>query len=95
MTANQVRKTDYVRLNIRYWREERRWTTRQLGDKIGQTHTSITYMENGQRAIKIEILAKIADALQVPIDKFLEKPPALHSGELPYDEEPATQDGAQ
>ncbi len=83
MTTNKVPKSDYVRLNIRHWREERRWKQKDLAKAVGISASGIVYLEQGSRPIKMEVLFRIAEALQVDVAKFLEEPPAQHTAQLP------------
>lgn len=75
-------KASVVATNIRWWREERRWTTQQLADRVGLSRSSISQMESGYQAVTDENLQAIAAALRVPIARFFAPPPAKHAGEL-------------
>lgn len=72
----------YIAPNIRFWRQERRLTARQLAERIGVSHSGLIDMELGKRPITDERLQAIADALQVPVTQFFEPPPPLHAGEI-------------
>lgn len=71
-----------VRMNLRYWREERRFTVRALAAALGVSPTSVSDWERGVRSIHVERLEQIAYALDVPMETFLMVPPSQHSGEL-------------
>lgn len=74
--------TSTVAANIRFWREERRWTTQRLADSVGLSRSSISQMESGTQSVTPDHLAAIAQALAVPVARFFEPPPARHAGEL-------------
>lgn len=61
--------------------QERRWSLRELGEKIGMSQQRLWYILNSASSIKEEDLKKIADALGVPIEK-LHKPSGEHSVRL-------------
>ncbi len=68
--------------SLRYWREERRWTQKDLGAAIGLSPSGVVYLEQGKRPIKTEVLIRIADVLQVEVAQFFREPPGRHSGQL-------------
>jgi transcriptional regulator with XRE-family HTH domain len=58
---------------IKKAREEAGMTQAELGKYIGgYSSMAISYFENGEREVKIDVLAKIADALSRNIEYFLE-----------------------
>lgn len=71
-----------VGANLRFWREERRWTLQELADRMGLSRAAVTQMELGTQAIKDDHLLRFATVLQVPLERFFEPPPIKHSGEL-------------
>ena len=80
------RDPSVVRRNLRFWRDERRMNTRQLGKLLGLSHSGITDLERGTRRITMDTFFKIAEVLNVDITRFFEEPPAYHSGELPEED---------
>lgn len=68
--------------NVRYWREERRWTIQCLADRVGLSRVWVTQMELGRQSITDDHLARFAAALNVPLERFFEPPPAKHTGEV-------------
>lgn len=86
LSKETPRDPSVVRRNLRYWREERRMTTRQLGKRLGLSHSGITDLERGTRHVTMETFFRIAEVLGVEIVRFFEEPPAHHSGELPEED---------
>lgn len=82
MAENTVSKYDFVARNIRFWREERRLTIRQLCARIDVDYTRLAQWETGKRTIPAPMVGVIAEALQVPPGRFFEEPPEKHGGEL-------------
>lgn len=58
---------------IREARSKAGLTQQQLADKLGTTPQYIGLLESGKRHPKIQTLQKIADALDVPVAKFLDE----------------------
>lgn len=56
--------------NIRKFRKERKMTQRQLGEKCGMYESQIRKYELGTANPKIDTIKKIADALNVSIDRL-------------------------
>lgn len=83
MSDNKKAALVYVRQNIRFWREDRRLTVKQLAVYAGVSASSLGNMERGESPITVAALLRIADALKVSPERFLEAPPALHEGEIP------------
>lgn len=51
---------------VRQLREERGWSQEALADEAAVHRTYISSMERGQRNVSIDIIARLADALNVP-----------------------------
>ena len=58
---------DEIAKNLQYYRKKKNMTQKELADKIGVRHNSISSWENGVNSISIENLQKIADALGVDV----------------------------
>ena len=71
---------------IRKAREEAHLTQEELGKKIGVTAMGISYMEKGQRKIKIDDIVKIAEQLDVEKSYLLEPV----TGQLPTSNNPVS-----
>lgn len=52
-------------------RKEAKLTQKELGEKLGVTAQSVAQWENNLRNPKFETLAKIADALQIPVYELM------------------------
>lgn len=66
---------------IKMAREEAGMTQAELGESIGgYSSMAISYFEKGEREVKIDLLAKIADSLSRNIEYFIE--PFSHSDEI-------------
>lgn len=51
---------------VRQLREERGWSQETLADEAAIHRTYISSMERGQRNVSIDIIARVAQALNVP-----------------------------
>lgn len=52
--------------NIRFYRKERGYSSKKLGEKIGVSPQAILQYERGERTPNIDTIKKIANALNVP-----------------------------
>ena len=57
--------------NIRYIREGKHISQRQLADAVGTSQSAIAAYENGQKTPKLETLSRIADALDTSVLSLL------------------------
>lgn len=73
MKAEHAGKHLQVGLKISYYRKLRGLTQEQLAEQIGLTPAFIGHVEapNIQKAISMDTLFDIAEALDVPVYKFL------------------------
>ena len=60
---------------IKKLREEKRITGKDLARRIGLSQSQMSRLEKGQRRIDTEVLARIADALDVSPACFFGEPP--------------------
>jgi transcriptional regulator with XRE-family HTH domain len=58
--------------NIKDVRKKKNLTQKKLGEKLGVSQAAIGQFENSDNSIKYETLKKIADALEVPIDRLID-----------------------
>lgn len=58
---------------IRDLREDKDLTQTQLGEAIGVPQRTLSYYENGQRMVPLEVLSAIADFFGVSVDYILER----------------------
>ncbi len=56
---------------LRTLREERKLTTRQLGEMLGVSHSYVIKMEKGKKIPNAEMILKIADLFEVCIDRLM------------------------
>lgn len=82
MAANRFHDDSVVSRNIRYWREERRLTIKQLAAQLGIAYSGVADYERGLRRVPVDALMAISDILDVDIIRFFQEPPAHHAGEL-------------
>lgn len=57
--------------NIRYIREGKHISQRQLADAVGTSQSAIAAYENGQKTPKLETLSRIAEALDTSVLSLL------------------------
>jgi len=57
---------------IREFRKEKGWTQGELAQRSGMSKISIGNYERGDRCPTLDILQKIADALEVPVNSFVD-----------------------
>ncbi len=57
---------------IRKLRRERDWTQAELGERAGINYRNITRYESGKLRPGLKVLRKLAAALEVPLDDFME-----------------------
>ena len=63
---------DEISEKIRTLRRENNLTLKELSEKTGLSISFLSQVENGTSSLAITSLKKIADALNVPINTFLE-----------------------
>ena len=70
-----IYESEYLQLGLKiaYYRKLRGFTQEQLAEKIGKTPAFIGHVEapNISKAVSLDTLFDIADALDVPAHKFL------------------------
>jgi transcriptional regulator with XRE-family HTH domain len=66
MNENEINK--YVGNKIREFRKRRNLTQKELGEKIGVKHNTISAYENGTNSPEQSALFKIARALDIKVD---------------------------
>lgn len=81
--VNRITRTDETgESRIKILREHRGLTQAQLGEKIDSDRLYVSQLETGVRKGSIDILQKIAAALDVPVDLVLPKPAAFNIDSL-------------
>ncbi len=56
---------------LRTLRLQHNYTTRQLANLLGVTHTHIIGIENGKRGLSTDLVLKIADLFNVTTDQLM------------------------
>lgn len=72
---------------IRAIRERYEWSTTELAQRTGFSQSQISVVELGRLNTPIETLARIADALHVPLDDLLKEPDQPPAQGLPWGSE--------
>jgi transcriptional regulator with XRE-family HTH domain len=57
---------------VKQIRESKKMSVRELSKRLGMDHSYLSRMENGNRPIKTELLIKIAQILDTPIEDFFD-----------------------
>jgi len=71
---NMTPNTDTLRLLVKRLRKERSWTQDELADYAGVARQTVHRLESGKmKRIDVEILAKIAIALDTTASKLMEE----------------------
>ena len=77
-----------IGLRIRRYRIKRGMSQEQLAEKADLSRSHITYIEKGEKAVSLEALIEISNALQVSTDEFLvdnmDFPKSLNDNEASY-----------
>lgn len=64
-----------VGANIRSTREQRSMKQKELAEKLGTTATHLSDIERGKKKASVEMLVKISNALDTPVDNLLKGNP--------------------
>ena len=59
-------------LNIAYFRKEKGYSQMLLSEKIGISRTHMSRIENNDCALSLDVVFKIAKALDIPVYKLFE-----------------------
>ncbi len=71
--AERTTVKEAVAQNLLFYRKRNRMTQRELAEKLGVKHNSISSWENGINSIDIEILSKICDIFNISINDMFSK----------------------
>ncbi len=72
MDAAQVEKYKLLGLNVAYYRRKRELTQEQLAELIDADRTHISNVEVARTGVSLDVIFRIADALEVPVHKLFE-----------------------
>ena len=59
-------------LNLKLARIKKRLTQKQLGDLVGVSSSTINRIETGRQVIKVDMLNKLANVLDISVNELLE-----------------------
>ena len=63
-----------MRLRLRYWRERRGLSTRELGERASVQFSTIHRIESGRMSPTVAMLGKLARALGIDVREFFPPP---------------------
>lgn len=72
MDARQIEKYKLLGLNVSYYRRRRGLTQEQLAEKVNIDRTHVGNLELARAGTSLDVVFNIADALEVPVNKFFE-----------------------
>jgi transcriptional regulator with XRE-family HTH domain len=73
---------DVLQAHLKEFREMRRLTQAELGERAGIASAAISHFETGQRVPSLESIIKLADSLEVTIDSLLGRGVAANASEM-------------
>lgn len=59
-------------INLKIARVKKGLTQRQLADLVGTSSATINRIETGKQVLKVDMLNKLANILEVPVNELLE-----------------------
>lgn len=72
MDAAQLEKYKLLGLNVSYYRRKKGLTQEQLAELVGKDRTHIGNLEVARSGVSLDVIFRIADALEVPVHKLFE-----------------------
>ncbi|WP_179223904.1 helix-turn-helix domain-containing protein [Paenibacillus tyrfis] len=60
-----------LHINLRIEREKREWTQKSISKKLGVAASTYSNWEQGNREPDLEVLIKLADIYQIPLDQLV------------------------
>lgn len=72
MDAAQLEKYKLLGLNVSYYRRKKGLTQEQLAEQVGKDRTHIGNLEVARSGVSLDVIFRIADALEVPVHKLFE-----------------------
>ena len=63
-----------MQLRLRYWRERRGYSTRELGERAGVQFSTVHRIESGRMSPTVAMLEKLARALGIHVRDFFPPP---------------------
>lgn len=74
ITDDEIR--EHVAANVLRLIEEREWSQRDLAEKAGESPMNINRVCRGENVVRVGIVARIAEALGVNVDRLIAEPPS-------------------
>ena len=68
----KISREDVAR-NLKFYREQKGLTQRELANKIGVKHNTISSWENGPNSIDISFIMQICDILEISLDEMFRR----------------------
>lgn len=59
-------------LNLKVARVKKKLTQRQLAELVGVSVSTVNRIETGKQILKIDMLNKLANVLEIPVNELLE-----------------------
>ena len=72
MDAAQIEKYKLLGLNVAYYRRRRELTQEQLAEMVDVERTHIGNLELARHGVSLDVVFRVADALEVPVHKLFE-----------------------
>lgn len=72
MDINQIEKYKLLGLNVSYYRHRRGLTQEQLAEMVSIDRTHVGNLELARTGTSLDVVFRIADALEVPVHKLFE-----------------------
>ena len=72
MDATQIEKYKLLGLNVSYYRRKRELTQEQLAEMANVDRTHIGNLELARRGTSLDVVFRVADALEIPVHKLFE-----------------------
>ena len=72
MDIKQTRKNELLGLNVAYYRRRNKLTQEQLAELVGIDRTHMGNIELARSGASLDVIFRIADALEIPVYKLFE-----------------------
>jgi len=70
-------------IRLRYWRDRRGYSVRELARRARVTYVTVVRIENGHTSPTVDMLEKLAKALNVNVRDFFPSPTSARKGRRP------------
>ncbi len=72
----------FIGEKVKEYRKERKWSQKELGNRIGVSHNTVSDYENGKISIGQDMLFVLADVFEITIDDFFPARKVLNVSDL-------------